>query len=680
MTDNNNKSDADSQRLPANEVSEIGSAAIPIIDEPTIGERATRILLGGPRDLRDKSLFHSLTLVSILAWIGLGADALSSSSYGPQESFRVIHDHPHIAVALAVLTVATVFLISQCYSRMIEIFPNGGGYGVASRMLGKRVGVVSGCALLIDYVLTITVSIAAVGDALFSFIPQTYSGWKLPLEFVLIIALMALNLRGVKESIVYLTPIFLAFILIHIVLIGGGFVLHVNEIETVSQQVVSGFHSDYSTIGLVGMLMLLLKAYSLGGGTYTGIEAVSNALPLLREPRVATAQRTMMYLAISLSIAAAGLLLCYLLWDVREVPGKTANAVLAENVAAHLPFGSGFVIAVLVSEAALLIVAAQAGFIAGPRVLANMAVDSWMPHRFSALSERLNNENGIFIMSAAALGALWITDGNITMLVVMYATNVFMSFSLTMLGMMIWWWREKAAHRTRRIVLYSCGFFVCSIIFCVTVYQEFDNGGRLALITTGLLTAVCLIIHSHYALVANRLMKLYSGLGDQPRSTKPPAKPFSRKERTAVILVGRYGGVGIHTVLNIFRIFPGVYHNLVFLSVGVVDSGAFKGQDTVDTLRDETRAQLQRYIEMANALGIPSTAHMGIGTDAIDEAEQLCLYASQNYQKVTFFSGKIIFQREHWYHWLLHNNTANALQKRLHWAGHTMVIVPARVR
>ncbi len=659
----------------------IASDTLPQIEELTIGERATRILLGAPRDLRDRTIFHSITLVSVLAWIGLGADALSSSSYGPQESFRVIRDHPHLALALALLTVSTVFLISSAYSRLIEVFPNGGGYGVASRMLGARVGVVSGCALLVDYILTITVSIAAVGDALFSFIPAVWASWKFPIEVGIIISLMVLNLRGVKESIVYLTPIFMLFVLVHIVLIGGGLVLHLDATQAVAERVTTGFSNDVNTIGWIGMLMLLLKAYSLGGGTYTGIEAVSNALPLLREPRVATAKRTMLYLAISLAVTAAGLLLCYLIWNVQDVPGKTANAVLAEMVGAHLPFSHAFVIAVLVTEAALLIVAAQAGFIGGPRVLANMAVDSWMPHRFSALSERLNTDNGVLIMGFLALCGLWLTDGNITMLVVMYAINVFLSFSLTMLGMMRWWWREKATRylKARRLSLFAAGFVICVTILLVTIWQEFDRGGSIALIVTGLLTALCLIIHGHYRLVSKKLHTLYAELGNQPRSTTPPKTPFDVKAQTAVVLVGNYGGLGIHTALNVFRVFPGVYKNLVFISVGVVDSGAFKGQDTLDRLRDRTRENLQRYIEMANALGVPSTAHMVIGTDAVDEAEELCLHMTKKYKRVTFFAGKIIFQRERWYHWLLHNNTANSLQKRLHWVGQTMVIIPARI-
>ena len=660
----------------------IGSAQLSVVEEPTFFERTTRMVLGAPRDLRDRALFHSLTLVSFLAWIGLGADALSSSSYGPQESYRVIRDHPHLALALAVMTAATVFIISSAYSRLIEVFPNGGGYGVASRMLGPRIGVVSGCALLVDYVLTITVSIAAVGDALFSFIPPVWLPWKFPGEAAVILGLIVLNLRGVKESIVWLTPIFVLFVLVHIVLIGGGLILHLDATSTVATRVSDGFQTDMAGIGALGMTMLLLKAYALGGGTYTGIEAVSNALPLLREPRVATAKRTMMYLAISLAVTAAGLMLCYLLWDVPEVAGKTTNAVLAEQVGAHLPWGGGFVICVLVTEAALLVVAAQAGFIGGPRVLANLAVDSWMPHRFAALSERLNTDNGIIIMGALALLGLWWTNGDITMLVIMYAINVFLSFSLTMLGMIRWWIKAKdtAAVKARRLALFGTGFIICVTILCVTSWQEFHRGGSAALIVTGSMAALCLLINAHYRLTISKLRKLFSELGNQPRSSTPPSTPFDPKAHTAVVLVGSYNGLGIHTVLNVFKTFPHVYKNLVFISVGVVDSGAFKGADTVQELHTRTESNLVKFVELANGLGVPSVYRLAIGTDAVDEVETLCLSVAKEFPRSTFFAGKIIFQRERWYHWLLHNNTANAVQKRLHWVGRTMVILPARLR
>ena len=134
--------------------------------------RSRRILFGAPRDLTDRRIFHRLSVVAFLAWVGLGADGLSSSSYGPEETFRALGPHTYLAVALAGAMILTVFVISIAYSRVIEHFPTGGGgYVVASSLLGERAGVVSGAALLVDYVLTISMSIAAAGEALFSLLP-----------------------------------------------------------------------------------------------------------------------------------------------------------------------------------------------------------------------------------------------------------------------------------------------------------------------------------------------------------------------------------------------------------------------------------------------------------------------------------------------------------------------------
>ena len=192
---------------------------------------------------------------------------------------------------------------------------------------------------------------------------------------------------------------------------------------------------DFQSLGIVMTLAILLHAYSLGGGTYTGIEAVSNGLQILREPRVETGKRTMVYMAVSLAFTASGILLCYLLYQVQHEPGRTLNASLFSRVFGGL-FGidSGvtafLVVAILLTEAALLVVAAQTGFIDGPRVLSNMSLDSWTPHRLSHLSDQLVTRNGIWFMGLASLGFLVYTHGDVRLLVVMYSINVFLTFTL----------------------------------------------------------------------------------------------------------------------------------------------------------------------------------------------------------------------------------------------------------
>ena len=657
--------------------------AVPV--ERSFFHRLWRTLIGAPRGLGDKSLFHHLSLIPFLAWVGLGADGLSSSSYGPEEAFRALGEHTYLAVPLALLMISTVLIISLAYSRIIEAFPSGGGgYLVATKLLGPRVGVVSGSALVVDYILTITISIAAAGDALFSFVPLHLHHWKLTVDAILLLGLATLNLRGVRESVVALTPVFIVFVLTHLLLIGYGIFSHANEMQATAAKVTDGFAHGLSSVGVFGLLLLLLRAFSLGGGTYTGIEAVSNGLPIMREPRVPTAKRTMLYMASSLAFTAAGLLLCYLLWSISHVPGKTMNAVLAERVAAQLPFSSTFVFLTLFSEGALLIVAAQAGFIDGPRVLANMAVDSWMPHRFSALSDRLTTQNGILLMCAAALSALIYTKGNVSAIVVMYSINVFLTFSLSMLGMLQHWISRRAEqHWRRQAALFAVGLLLCVSILTVTVLEKFTEGGWMTVVVTGMLVGLAFIVRKHYGMVYDKISELYQEdmveLAHVPAGEEAAVGPLDPSKPTAILLVSSYSGLGIHTMLNIFRMFPGYYKNLLFVTVGVVDSGVFKGEETVDALQQETEKMLARYLRLAKRLRIPCECDYELGTDAVDEAEKLCRRLHREFPKSTFFAGKIVFQRERWYQRLLHNETAFAIQRRLQWSGQTMVVIPARM-
>ncbi len=647
-----------------------------------------RVLIGAPRSLSDRSLFHRLSLIPLLAWVGLGADGLSSSAYGPEEAFRHLGEHTYLALALAGMMTLTVLLISSAYSRIIEEFPHGGGgYVVATRLLGERIGVVSGSALLIDYVLTITISVAAAGDALFSssFVPPAAQPWKLAFEVFLIFGLTTLNLRGVRESVLVLAPIFMVFLATHALLIGWGIVSHAPELPETAGAVVTGFRGGLATLGGAGMLLLFVHAYSLGGGTYTGIEAVSNGLAMMREPRVQTAKRTMLYMAVSLAFTASGLLLCYLLWNVVHVEGKTMNAVLAERVAEGLPYGRTLVLVTLLSEGALLIVAAQAGFLDGPRVLASMAVDSWMPRRFSALSDRLTTQNGILLMGGASLAALLHTRGNVRQIVVMYSINVFLTFSLSMLGMALAWRvRKRRQNWRRQALLFTSGFLLCATILGITVHAKFLEGGWITLAVTGSVVLLCFAIRRHYRKVAAVLSKLFSELTSIPSgplcagTPSPPA--LDPDQPTAAVLVGNFGGLGIHTTLNIFRSFPDHFRNIVFLSVGVIDSGAFKGEDAVGRLKAETLDMLQKYVDLVRGMGIAATSRMAVGTDVVEEGEKLCLELKREFPRLTIFAGKVIFQRERWYQRMLHNETAYAIQKRLQWAGQTMVILPARMR
>ena len=645
------------------------------------GARVKRLLVGRPRDLFDKSIFHTLALVPVLAWVGLGADGLSSCAYGPEEAFKSLGaHHAYLGVALAVAVAGTVWLLAAAYSHLIEAFPTGGGYGVATRMLGRRVGLVSGCALLVDYVLTITISVAAAGKALFSLLPPEWSHFALACEIAALAFLTVINMRGAKESILVLLPIFAIFVLTHLIVIVTGIVRQVPHAPQVAQEIATGWSTGIAELGLVAILAKLATAYAMSGSTYTGLEAVSNGLPLLREPRIANAKRTMLYLAISLSLAAAGIITCYLLWDIRPVEGKTMNAVLAERVSEGLPGATAFVWATMLSAGFLLIAAAQAGFLSGPRVMSNLAVDGWLPRSFQTLSDRLVTANAILFLGIAAGGALWYTKGDVSQLAVLYTINVFLTFSLTMIAMLRYWWQQKGQpRRWRRIILYLFASLVCGGILLSTVATQFDGLGQIALAVTGLLAAVCLLIHAHYQSVSARLRKLYMELENLPRTPKADVGLIDRTKPVAVILVSRYGGIGIHTVLNVFRAFPGHFQGVVFLSVGIVDSGRFKGEDSMTELRQESEDSLAKYEGLCRSLGLPCMSRFAVGLDVVVEAERLCLEVAKEFPRCTFFAGKVIFGSPKWYHGLLHNDAAMAIQRRLQLAGRTVVVIPARM-
>jgi len=670
------------------------TAELPDLREPWT-QRMKRVLLGRKRELHP-NVFHKVSLIALLAWVGLGADGLSSSAYGPEEAFKTLGGQTYLAIALALATAFTVLVISYAYSRIIEQFPlGGGGYVVASRLLGQQAGVVSGCALVVDYVLTISISIAAAGDAIFSFLPPAWSGAvlfrmlpvKLIVEFAAIGFLILLNLRGVKESVIALAPLFLTFIVSHAILIGGVIVRRLGEIPAVFQEVRHGFEHGLQApplgLGLAGMIALFVRAYALGGGTYTGIEAVSNGLSIMREPKVQTGKRTMALMAGSLALTAGGLILAYLLVHAMPAPGRTMNAVLANRFAGGWAgFGTAFVLVTLLSEALLLVVAGQTGFIDGPRVMANMAVDSYLPHRFSQLSDRLTMSYGVLLMGGASLLALVYTGGDVTHLVVLYSINVFLTFSLSELAMCRFWVRERKKHATWRkhISIHVVGLTLCLFILTVTVYEKFGEGGWVTLALTGGLIACCFIIRRHYRKVHNNLRHLDGILAALPaggpqagQGALDPAAP------TAVLLVGGYAGLGIHSLLAVQRLFPGYFKNFVFVSVGVIDSASFVNVAAVDEVRDRTVADLRRYVDLATSLGLAADSRMAVGTEAVATAADLCGRIAREFSRPLFFAGKLIFQRERWYQRLLHNETAYQLQRRLQFAGLNAMVLPVRV-
>jgi amino acid transporter len=648
------------------------------------------MLIGPARDVRDPNVFHHLSLVAFLAWVGLGSDGLSSSCYGPEEAFLALGHHQYLAVFLAMLMALTVFVISASYSQTIDMFPTGGGgYLVASKLLGRYAGLVSGCALVVDYVLTISISIASGADAIFSFMPTDWLWFKFWVCVLVVLVMVGMNLRGVKESVLSLLPIFVAFVIMHVWLIGYALVSRGPELPGIFHDAVSQVHTGVSTIGVLGLAIVFFRAYSLGGGTYTGIEAVSNGLPILREPRTVTGKRTMVYMACSLAFIAGGILLAYLMVNVEPEHGRTLNAVLFDRLARGwavmgLPVGIPIITFTLLTEGALLFVAAQTGFVDGPRVLATIASDRWLPRRFSNLSARLVTQDGVIAMGLAAVVILIGTEAKVDLLVVLYAINVFVTFTLSQLGMTAHWWRERKTERgwMRKLAINGVGCLFTGLILIITVTLKFDEGGWVTLLMTGGLIGVCYLVHSHYLRVgkaveqleADILPKLYSAKKLEPAARDPEAP-------TAVLLVNGFNGLGLATLLAVTQLFKDEFRNVVFVGVGEIDSGLLKGPEEVKQLETRMAEDLQEYCQFASDLGMHPELRAGLGPDVVYELRRICLEIAHEFPHVVFFAGKLIFadEVEGFVGRFLHNHTAVDLQNWLQIYGLSLVILPVRV-
>ena len=655
------------------------------MEKESLYRRAKRVLLGAPRDLFDPKIFHNVSLIAFFAWVGLGADGISSSSYGPEEAYLALGGHTVLALFVAAATVLTVFIISGSYAQIIEAFPSGGGgYIVASKLLGEKAGVVSGSALVIDYILTITMSVAAGADAFFSILPPHLLHFKVWFVTTVILLLIWMNLRGVKESVAVFTPIFMAFMLSHIPLLLYAVGHHVAELPMVAAEVSRDFHSTLGEVGWVGLAALLLRAFSMGGGTFTGIEAVSNSMQTLREPRVQTGKKAMLYMALSLSFLAGGILLSYLLYKVGHVPGKTLNAVLFERVVGDLWSGStGKVVLAIVlgSETALLFVAAQTGIIDGPQVLSNMALDYYAPRRFAHLSERLVRKYGVVFMGAMALLMLYISGGSIQYLVIMYSINVFLTFSLSQFGMVLHWWKDRKTEKQWKfgLIMNGVGFLVTAMVLCVTVRYKFAAGGWVTLLITGFFVSVSLLIRRHYRQAQENLKRLDDLLLALPPVTVAQEPMVRRQAQTAVIMVSGYNGLGMHVFFSVVKQFPGMFRNFVFISAGIVDTSVFKGAAEVENLAHNLKDQLQNYVEFVKGHGYYAEARSRIGTDAIECVTHLAEDVAKDFPNICVFAGKLVFKEENIISRLLHNQTAFMAQKRLVFAGLPMIVLPIRV-
>jgi amino acid transporter len=640
------------------------------------------------RDPMKWETWRHAALVAVLAWAGVGADSLSSANYGPEEAYKalMLSGHQPLVLWLALITALTVVVISLAYVQIIALFPNGGGgYQAATRLVHPYAGLLSGSALVVDYSLTIAISVAAASDALLSLAPVEWLQYK---PFALaggLMFLLFLNLRGIRESVMVLAPIFFGFLLTHVVMISFGIFAKSDELV---QRVVEAEVMAEDVIGQGGiwaLVAVIATAYAAGAGTYTGIEALSNNAHALKPPRAQTGARAMALIAVSLAIVAGGIMLLYTIWLPQLEAGKTLNAVVFEDTLQLLfpdhPAASGVFLSVaMIFAAALLLVAASSGFLGGPAVLASMALDKWAPHGFAHLSSRLVAQNGVLTMGTAAGLLLLFTGGEVHSLVILYSINVFVTFTLTTTGLVIY----GTKHRNEkgwlgRLMIAGLALTVAFSILVTLFVAKFSQGAWLAVAITLLLAACGWWVRDHYRRFDASMETSFDDLLIRDPNAATDLPKSAPMKRPVGIVTGPHGAAGLHALMHAQRLFRGQFDSVLIISAGEVDAEAYGGHEALERLKSQVGERCGKIVSWCRDHGMPAKVYTGFSTDAVETLEQLCLKARTEHPNIIFVATRPMTKPHGWASTLLHGGTALSLQRRLHAHDAPLIVLPMRV-
>ena len=457
-----------------------------------------RVLLG--RTMASSELEHTL-LPKVLALPVFSSDPLSSNAYATQEIMLVLglvgtaalsHVLP-IAMAVALL-LATVVV---SYRQTVRAYPNGGGaYIVAHENLGTYPGLLAAGALLIDYVLTVSVSITAGVDAIVSAAP-TLASSRIPMAIGFVVFVTLMNLRGTKESgTLFAIPTY-GFVLSIYALLATGFIRCFGGCPVAES---AGTHLEpEQTL----TLFLILKAFSAGTTALTGVEAISNGVPAFRYPQSKNAATTLFMMGVMSISMFLGIswLANYTQVVYTEESARTVVAQIA-----HAVFGGGFMFYVLQTmTAGILILAANTAYQDFPRLVSILAQDRFMPRQFMNRGDRLVFSNGVVILAFLASLLIVIFDANLNSLIQLYLVGVFISFTLSQAGMVVHWKRAPEPGSRRRMLINGFGAAVTGIVFCVVVTTKFLSGAWVVVSAIPLLILLMRSIRHHYADVARQL-------------------------------------------------------------------------------------------------------------------------------------------------------------------------------
>ena len=459
------------------------------------------IFIGRPLKSSDEGEEGNL-LTKLQALAMLSSDALSSIAYGPEQVVLVLVSVSAGAIwwSLPIGIVVLILLASLTisYRQVIHAYPQGGGaYMVTTENLSPKAGLVSGGSLLVDYMLTVAVSVSSGADAITSAIPALHP-YNLHISIVLVLILMLMNLRGLRESAVSLMiPVYL-FIASTVFLIGFGLLQLL--LGNLSYHATAPIGKSISGVSLV----LLLRAFTSGSASLTGVEAISNSVPFFKTPKAENAAKTLAIMAAILGFMFAGITFLNYWIGIVPVKGVTTLAQMAQAILGNSPVGRLLFYIFQLSTALILAVAANTGFSAFPMLSYNMAKNKYMPHMYMEKGARLGYSNGILTLAIGAILLLLIFNGNTERLIPLYTIGVFVPFALSQTGMVVHWHKQYGKHFLKYSVANILGAAICyTIVAILLLFRLRDIWPFFPIIIV--LLWIFLSIKNHYNKVAKQL-------------------------------------------------------------------------------------------------------------------------------------------------------------------------------
>ena len=593
-----------------------------------------KFLVGDPLST-DRLLHEKIPKWKALAV--LSSDALSSVAYATEEVLIPLAGFSSAALIwslpVALLIGLLIFIITVSYRQTITAYPNGGGaYTVAKENLGKNAGLVAGASLLIDYILTVAVSTAAGVENITSAFPMLYA-WRevIAISFILILAIF--NLRGVKESAtIFALPTYF-FIISFFVLIFAGFYQWATGAIPNPPPLM---HDTYPTIPL----FLFLRAFSGGCSALTGIEAITNGIPLFKEPAQKNAKITMAWMSLILGSLFLGITTLAHLYGIQPHESETTVSVLAKSI-----FGENlFYYVVQIATALILILAANTAYADFPRLSSLLANDRYLPRQLASLGDRLVYSNGIIGLSLAAALLIIGFKGETHLLIPLYAIGVFVSFTLSQAGMVKHHLSYREEHWKKGIAFNFTGMCATAVVCTVISITKFTGGAWMVIIFIPFLIFVFKQIHVHYVMTARKLSQKSLQFKDVP----------SIKSNVAVLPVS-----GLH---------PGVYRAIQYARTISQDIRVCC-VEIEPTVTKKLEADWHHEFPDLKLYVIPSP-YRSVMTPIVDFIDQV-----QKQEPASIITVVIPeFVTGHWYHSFLHNQTALLLGTILRWKRDLVII------